>query len=578
MARSLTVVRLALGALILTMLPVAADAQTAQQKAAMKRALEERPAPIKVPANETAKQRLERLGLNEDPGPDPDPAKVWIRFGKAYTIQKYPKQYAAFDRIEGWARPLKHVNIAKEVYAVDAESVWVWIDVRQDEENFTTEIPTEAGTRQRWTVDQLKYLREVKSEFEEITLPIGEEVVFEESSKGLPSGGSYRNSLDVGDMNGDGFLDIVSPPQRGLPGLPEIYLGDGKGNWTFWQAAKFPRTFDYGSAALADLNRDGNLDIAFGVHLTGVMVFLGDGKGGFRESSKGLPDNFATRRVNIVDFDRDGDLDLVALSEGPAMRATAETSYEKSLLRAYLNDGKAGRWTEVEIAEPLRTVGGDWLVSLDANKDRLPDFVGSGIYFNNPDLIYLSAGAKKKYTPLGRGWLPFLSGYFALTKGKFSGNGEEVVLSFVRSFPDAVGPNDVPPPDVKQVAGLERVYWKNGKAERKPIVRWAADRGLLAVASGDFNADGHDDVVYSQVNPRQFVLITGDGKGNFRKAKLKGFEAPRNLTYEIKVADVNNDKRPDLLMLFEAEETVKDGSIRVFLNKSASENNVNKSK
>ena len=44
--------------------------------------------------------------------------------------------------------------------------------------------------------------------------------------------------------------------------------------------------------------------------------------------------------------------------------------------------------------------------------------------------------------------------------------------------------------------------------------------------------------------------------------------------YDLKVADVNNDKKPDLIVMYEAQETTgfaqKNGRIQVFLNRGAS--------
>src|SRR5205823_5919536 len=84
--------------------------------------------------------------------------------------------------------------------------------------------------------------------------------------------------------NGDGFADLVVPPQRGgSNGLPTIFLGDGKGHWKTWKTF-WPYRIDYGAAATGDFNKDGKMDVAFSVHLQGVRLFLGDGKGNYLAS------------------------------------------------------------------------------------------------------------------------------------------------------------------------------------------------------------------------------------------------------------------------------------------------------
>jgi hypothetical protein len=39
---------------------------------------------------------------------------------------------------------------------------------------------------------------------------------------------------------------------------------------------------------VGDFNGDGHQDLAFAVHLRGLIALLGDGKGGFRNASDGL--------------------------------------------------------------------------------------------------------------------------------------------------------------------------------------------------------------------------------------------------------------------------------------------------
>ncbi|MHB0969388.1 MAG: FG-GAP repeat domain-containing protein [Thermoanaerobaculia bacterium] len=516
-------------------------------------------------AGETPEQRRERLGTQEDPGPDPDPTVKWIRFGREFTIEKFAKKFAAFDAREGWVRPRADVNMAFEIYQEDAESVWIWAPVRQQRE--PKRLPTDPQRAFKDPEREKEYqtwVAHARPEFDELPLATSDvTLTFEESSKGLPSKGSWRNALDVADINEDGHPDIIAPPERGaIVSRASVFLGDGKGNWRYWEESNIPNIAAYGSVVTADLNRDGNLDLVYGAHLNGVVVQLGDGKGNFVDSSKGLPVDFPTRRAIVADVDGDKDLDIVALTEGPKP-SEGDT---KVRLRAYLNDGKAKSWKEVFVSELHREVGGDYLAAANFNGDKFPDFVGSSIYINGPDLFYVSEGPAK-WAAKGRGVVPFFSIYGPVTTGKFSGKKtDEAILSFVRYWPASLVDVAINPhPRIQEMVGLERVWFDGKEMKRESIARWAGMKYPWGLASGDFNSDGKRDLVYTTAIPREFVILLGDGKGHFKRAKLEGLVPRAQMNYDLKVADVNRDKIDDILVMYESDEGASNGSVQVYL-------------
>jgi len=525
------------------------------------------PPPSTVPRAE----QLKRWGLGEDPGLNPDPKTVWVRFGTQYTIEKFEKKFARFDQQEGWVRPLYTVNIGREIYHEDDKHVWVWMNVptpMEAEPALFEGDPANAPRAKQYyayTPEQIGFIEAIKPDFEPLTPPSrGEILSFDETL--AARGGSWRNSPAIADMNEDGFMDIVTPPQRsGGDTHPYIFLGDGKGNWTYWETNKWPSSLGYGSVTAADLNKDGHQDLVFAVHLHGVFIFLGDGKGTFVDSSEGMPRGFATRRALVRDMDGDGDLDIVAITEGPSLYARNPTMGNR--LKVFFNEDKARRWRELQVEERGRGVAGDWLATGNFNKDSLPDIVGSSIIFNAPDLFYMSDG-KQKYKAFGRGWLPFYSYYGALTAGKFTSKKmDDVILGFGRAWPQNVDPAVVSYPALEKIAGIERISFSGKEPKRIPIARWKSSSAIWGMASADFNGDGHLDVIYWQPDPREFVVLFGDSKGGFSRAGLSGMNAPVNTLYDITVGDVNGDKRPDVVVLYESEENQGNGSVRVYLNR-----------
>lgn len=530
---------------------------------------------------ETKEQRQARLGTAEDPGCDPDLKKVFWRFGKAYTIGKYERQWAIYshgDYDEGFVRPFGFVNSHRELYQHNDRYVWTWEAVPDEKSAaFEEDLRKSTETNRRFTDADVEYLQRARAEFFELSPAKSTKTLrFEESSDGLPTSGSWRNGLAVADMNGDGCPDIIAPPERaGGTGIPAIFLGDCKGHWKYWQNVSWPHRFDYGTVAAGDFNNDGHMDLAFAVHLSGIYVVLGDGKGNFTEVSAGLPRDFPTRRLVVADVDHDGYPDIVAISEGPTAVHNPNESLGK--IRVYYNRDKGKRWEGVDVAPGQAQVGGDYLSVGRFSGAKYPDIVAASIYQGSPDVVYLNEGAKKwsKLDSKVGAVIPFLSFYMANTTGKFSSKkSDDVILSYARFWPTDVNEKLIPKPPLLEVSGLDRLSFSPSGVKRTPIVRWGSKFGVNGIAAADIDGDGNLDLVYSayeRPDRRDIIVLLGDGKGHFTRAAVEGLTGDRNATYDVKVADVNGDGRPDIIVMYEANQTTalsaRNGSIRVFLNR-----------
>ena len=114
--------------------------------------------------------------------------------------------------------------------------------------------------------------------------------------------GGTPTSLASGDFNGDGKLDLViGSVQNGSNGTISILLGNGDGTF---QSPTTYGTADYFAVVVGDFNNDGKLDV-----VTNQTILLGNGDGTFTSSPAALVPAGGIRMV-AADLDGDGNLDI----------------------------------------------------------------------------------------------------------------------------------------------------------------------------------------------------------------------------------------------------------------------------
>ena len=76
---------------------------------------------------------------------------------------------------------------------------------------------------------------------------------------------------------------------------------------------------------------------------------------------------------------------------------------------------------------------------------------------------------------------------------------------------------------------------------------WPSIPSIGSTQAIDFNHDGFGDVVYVTSNPSQVVVLFGDGTGNYDFSKTLFLDAPQN-PGALVVGDFNNDGHPDIVV------------------------------
>lgn len=138
---------------------------------------------------------------------------------------------------------------------------------------------------------------------------------------------------DIGDVDGDGDIDIITTGQNpsGIP-VTKLYLNNGSGIYNSQTSSPFTN-LQYGAARFIDIDNDGDIDLLLcGENNSGQPItelYSNNGSGLFTLNSSSSIDSLTFSDIATGDIDNDGDHDFIICGQSGANIAT----------KLYLNNG-----------------------------------------------------------------------------------------------------------------------------------------------------------------------------------------------------------------------------------------------
>jgi hypothetical protein len=324
--------------------------------------------------------------------------------------------------------------------------------------------------------------------------------------------GTNPQSVALGDVNGDGRLDLITANSGSA--TASVFLGNGTG--TFGAKTDFSTGTTPRSVKLADVNGDGTLDIVTANQGSqNVSLLLGTGDGSFaRKEDLSTIINSQPTSVTLGDVNRDGKLDIV----------TGSSSGSNAGLRLGNGDGTFRALSTVTTgnAQPSVTLG-------DVNGDGKLD----GVFTKNGDQVHVA---------LGNG-----DGTFQAISSSYMGtNPRSVTLG------DVNGDGKLDLVTVNNGSANASVRLGDGNGTFEASVTFATgtyDSTVFGAATlGDVNGDGRLDLITANSGANTVSVLLGTGGSaiwaNFSPQQtLTTGASPRSVA----MGDVNNDGKLDLI-------------------------------
>jgi hypothetical protein len=337
----------------------------------------------------------------------------------------------------------------------------------------------------------------------------------------ITSDANFTMSIALGDMDGDGDLDVVVGNSSQVN---RLYLNNGTPN-PFSGVTGTDITADAQGnlvIALGDVDGDGNLDVAAGNWFQVNRLYLNNGA---PNPFNGVTGTNITADANAViaiafgDVDGDGDLDVVA---GNVNQTT----------RLYLNNGTPNPFGGVTGTDITADAGATYALSLgDVDGDGHLDVVVGN--WNQANRLYLNNGT--------------LSPFAGVTGTDITADAH-AVTSIALGDVDGDGDLDV----VTGNSGeANRLYLNNGTADPFSGVTGtditADAHTTQAIALGDVDGDGDPDVVAGNSSEANRLYLNNGTADPFLGVSGTDITAEARPTREIALGDVDGDGDLDVV-------------------------------
>ncbi|UOE51094.1 VCBS repeat-containing protein [Mucilaginibacter sp. SMC90] len=317
-------------------------------------------------------------------------------------------------------------------------------------------------------------------------------------------------NVSLGDLDGDGHLDILLVKGRHWPIHDRVLLGDGTG--------KIRKAYNLGNisdrsytGALADFNGDGSLDIAVSNDDPDhKIIYFNDGKGNFKVASEFGRPEWSTRNISIADINRDGLPDIILANRGES----------KTSNYICLNTGKGQFGSNCIPFAPYPTTT---ITPADFNNDGFIDLVAphrdggqSYIYFGSSDMSYSDAH-----------------------RVPFGPPDATIRMAAVADF------NSDKLLDIVTIDENKGVYLYLGQKDQTFSEGISlADRKIVpyALTIADLNNDKKIDIIVGHIEAPSTIFYN-EGTGHFKPVT---FGDSKGTVYGFAIGDFNEDGTPDI--------------------------------